>query len=110
MSENGTSNGNGSALPVLTKQDFQSDQETRWCPGCGDYAILATVQQFLPELGIPPERTVFVAGSSFHLSSFRVFRQLSSRSALPRSAVQSPPARKSGCAVPDCRTSTAFYR
>ena len=52
-------NGNGLAL---TKKDFASDQETRWCPGCGDYAILATVQQFLPELGIPPERTVFVAG------------------------------------------------
>jgi len=46
----------------LTKKDFASEQETRWCPGCGDYAILATVQQFLPELGIPPERIVFVAG------------------------------------------------
>jgi 2-oxoglutarate ferredoxin oxidoreductase subunit beta len=46
----------------LTKKDFASDQETRWCPGCGDYAILATVQQFLPELGLPPERIVFVAG------------------------------------------------
>ncbi len=46
----------------LTKKDFASDQETRWCPGCGDYAILATVQQFLPELGVPPERLVFVAG------------------------------------------------
>jgi 2-oxoglutarate ferredoxin oxidoreductase subunit beta len=46
----------------LTKSDFQSDVETRWCPGCGDYAILAAVQGFLPELGIPPERTVFVSG------------------------------------------------
>ena len=54
-------NGNGAGL-ALTKKDFASDQETRWCPGCGDYAILATVQQFLPELGMPPERTVFVAG------------------------------------------------
>jgi 2-oxoglutarate/2-oxoacid ferredoxin oxidoreductase subunit beta len=52
--------GNGAA--TLTKKDFASDQETRWCPGCGDYAILATVQQFLPELGVPPERIVFVAG------------------------------------------------
>jgi 2-oxoglutarate/2-oxoacid ferredoxin oxidoreductase subunit beta len=52
--------GNGSA--ALTKKDFASDQETRWCPGCGDYAILATVQQFLPEIGVPPERIVFVAG------------------------------------------------
>jgi 2-oxoglutarate ferredoxin oxidoreductase subunit beta len=54
--------GNGGDPLVLTKKDFASDQETRWCPGCGDYAILATVQQFLPELGLPPERMVFVAG------------------------------------------------
>jgi 2-oxoglutarate ferredoxin oxidoreductase subunit beta len=46
----------------LTKADFQSDVETRWCPGCGDYAILAAVQGFLPEVGVPPERTVFVSG------------------------------------------------
>lgn len=45
-----------------TKADFQSDQETRWCPGCGDYAVLAAVQGFFPELGIPPERVVFVSG------------------------------------------------
>ena len=50
------------AAPELTKADFQSDQETRWCPGCGDYAILAAVQGFFPELGIPPERVVFVSG------------------------------------------------
>ena len=37
--------------PTLTKKDFASDQETRWCPGCGDYAILAAVQEFMPELG-----------------------------------------------------------
>ena len=46
----------------LTKADFQSDQETRWCPGCGDYAILSAVQGFFPELGIPPENIVFVSG------------------------------------------------
>src|SRR5581483_6303221 len=51
-----------SAMPTLTKADFQSDQETRWCPGCGDYAVLSAVQQFMPELGIPPERIVFVTG------------------------------------------------
>ena len=66
MSGNGTDGngraGNGVGPLGLTKKDFASDQETRWCPGCGDYAILATVQQFLPELGIPPERIVFVAG------------------------------------------------
>ena len=66
MSENGhngaNGSGNGSALPTLTKADFQSDQETRWCPGCGDYAILASVQALMPELGVPPERTVFISG------------------------------------------------
>src|SRR5215813_8511879 len=43
-------------------KDFTSDQEVRWCPGCGDYVILATVQAFLPELGIPRENIVFVSG------------------------------------------------
>src|SRR6478735_5126770 len=47
---------------MLSKADFQSDQETRWCPGCGDYSILAAVQGFMPELGIPPERIVFMTG------------------------------------------------
>jgi 2-oxoglutarate ferredoxin oxidoreductase subunit beta len=54
--------GNGETPPELTKADFQSDQETRWCPGCGDYAVLSAVQQFMPELGIPPERIVFMTG------------------------------------------------
>jgi 2-oxoglutarate ferredoxin oxidoreductase subunit beta len=52
----------GNGGPALTRADFQSDQETRWCPGCGDYAVLAAVQQFMPELGIPPERIVFITG------------------------------------------------
>jgi 2-oxoglutarate/2-oxoacid ferredoxin oxidoreductase subunit beta len=47
---------------TLTKADFQSGQETRWCPGCGDYAILNSVQTVLPELGVPPEKTVFISG------------------------------------------------
>ncbi len=46
----------------LTAKDFKSDQEVRWCPGCGDYAILAAVQGFLPELGIPREHLVFISG------------------------------------------------
>jgi 2-oxoglutarate ferredoxin oxidoreductase subunit beta len=49
-------------LPTLTPQDFASDQEVRWCPGCGDYSILAQMKKVLPTLGIPPERTVFVSG------------------------------------------------
>jgi 2-oxoglutarate ferredoxin oxidoreductase subunit beta len=56
-------NGGGNGQPVaLTKKDFVSDQEPRWCPGCGDYAILSTVQAFMPELGIEPHRMVWVAG------------------------------------------------
>lgn len=46
----------------LTRKDFQTDQEVRWCPGCGDYAILATVQRVMPTLGVPREKTVFVSG------------------------------------------------
>jgi len=46
----------------LTKKDFASDQEVRWCPGCGDYAILSAVQQVFPTLGIPRERFVVVSG------------------------------------------------
>ena len=48
--------------PKLTAKDFKTDQEVRWCPGCGDYAILAAVQGFMPELGVPRERIVFVSG------------------------------------------------
>jgi 2-oxoglutarate ferredoxin oxidoreductase subunit beta len=49
-------------LPVYTKKDFQTDQEVRWCPGCGDYAILSAVQSVFPELGIPREKFVIVSG------------------------------------------------
>ncbi len=46
----------------LTRKDFASDREVRWCPGCGDYAILATIQSLLAEVGARPEKTVFVSG------------------------------------------------
>src|SRR5207344_2085398 len=46
----------------LTTKDFKSDQEVRWCPGCGDYAILAAFQSFLPELEIPRENLVIISG------------------------------------------------
>jgi 2-oxoglutarate ferredoxin oxidoreductase subunit beta len=62
MSSTHTVNGHDMATLPMSKADFQSDQETRWCPGCGDYAVLAAVQTFMPELGIPPERIVFVTG------------------------------------------------
>jgi 2-oxoglutarate ferredoxin oxidoreductase subunit beta len=53
----GSSNGLG-----LTAKDFKTDQEVRWCPGCGDYAVLAAVQGFMPELGIARHNIVFVSG------------------------------------------------
>lgn len=59
MSENANSQ-NGAIK--LTRKDFTSDQEVRWCPGCGDYSILAQVQKVMPELGIPREKIVFISG------------------------------------------------
>ena len=46
----------------LTLKDFSTDQEVRWCPGCGDYAILKTIQKLMPEIDTPKENTVFVSG------------------------------------------------
>jgi 2-oxoglutarate/2-oxoacid ferredoxin oxidoreductase subunit beta len=43
-------------------KDWETDQEVRWCPGCGDYAVLKAVQRTMPELGVKPENTVFVSG------------------------------------------------
>ncbi|MEW6775691.1 MAG: 2-oxoacid:ferredoxin oxidoreductase subunit beta [Bdellovibrionota bacterium] len=50
------------AAPKLDKKDFVSDQDVRWCPGCGDYSILAQMQKVLPEIGLPREKFVFVSG------------------------------------------------
>jgi len=50
------------AVPITTKKDWTSDQEVRWCPGCGDYSILMAVQMLMPELGVKRENTVFVSG------------------------------------------------
>jgi 2-oxoglutarate ferredoxin oxidoreductase subunit beta len=50
------------SIQVLTRRDFVSDQEVRWCPGCGDYSILAQTQRVMPELGIPRENIVFISG------------------------------------------------
>jgi 2-oxoglutarate/2-oxoacid ferredoxin oxidoreductase subunit beta len=46
----------------LTRKDFESDQEVRWCPGCGDYSILAQTQKVLPDLDVPREKFVMVSG------------------------------------------------
>ena len=54
--------GNGNVGSPLKAKDFKTDQEVRWCPGCGDYAILAALQSFMPELGVPKEKIVFISG------------------------------------------------
>lgn len=48
--------------PTLTAKDFATDQEVRWCPGCGDYSILAQVQRVMPNIGVPKENIVIVSG------------------------------------------------
>ncbi len=48
--------------PTYTRADFQTDQEVRWCPGCGDYTILASVQGFMADLGVKREEIVFISG------------------------------------------------
>src|SRR5262245_59292019 len=50
-------------LPTLSPHDFDSGREVRWCPGCGDYAVLAQLKRVLAETGAARERTVFVSGS-----------------------------------------------
>lgn len=47
---------------VYKREDFTNSTEVRWCPGCGDYAILAAIQKIIPELGLPPEQHVFISG------------------------------------------------
>src|SRR5262245_26589926 len=61
----GRRRGSGGAVvssTPLSRKDFVSDQDVRWCPGCGDYAILAQVQKLLPDLGVPRENFVFISG------------------------------------------------
>ena len=48
--------------PSTTAKDWATDQEVRWCPGCGDYAVLKAVQRTMPDLGVAREKTVFVSG------------------------------------------------
>jgi 2-oxoglutarate ferredoxin oxidoreductase subunit beta len=57
-----TVTGTPGAAPKYTKKDFESDQDVRWCPGCGDYAILSAMQKVMPGLGIPKEDIVFISG------------------------------------------------
>jgi len=55
---------------ALTARDFATDQEVRWCPGCGDYSILAQVQKVMPTLGIPREILQSFQGSDAHRVSY----------------------------------------
>src|SRR5215211_6893686 len=50
------------APPVLTRKEFVSDQEVRWCPRCGDYSILAQTQKVMPDFGYPKDNIVFISG------------------------------------------------
>ena len=64
-SNGNATNGNGAlgtAIPVTTRKDWSSDQEVRWCPGCGDYSILTAVLLLMPDLGVRRENTVFLSG------------------------------------------------
>ncbi len=75
MATNTPGNGNGAGAPIppglsaenqeiikLTRKDFVSDQDVRWCPGCGDYSILAQTQKVMPDFGFPKENIVFISG------------------------------------------------
>ncbi len=53
---------NETVTPALTAKDFATDQEVRWCPGCGDYSILAQVQKIMPGIGVPKENIVIISG------------------------------------------------
>jgi 2-oxoglutarate ferredoxin oxidoreductase subunit beta len=60
--DTGSGSSGNDGLARTTRKDWATDQEVRWCPGCGDYSILAAVQMLMPELGIERERVVFVSG------------------------------------------------
>lgn len=62
LMKNKKSSGIPLGVPTLTQKDFMSDQDVRWCPGCGDYSILAQTRRIMPELGIPQENIVFISG------------------------------------------------
>jgi 2-oxoglutarate ferredoxin oxidoreductase subunit beta len=59
---NATNGKASGATATPTRKDFMSDQEVRWCPGCGDYSILAQTQKVMPDLGVPRENVVFISG------------------------------------------------
>ena len=62
MTDERTPSDLGAAPIKLSRKDFASDQEVRWCPGCGDYSILAQTQKVMPDFGVPKENIVFISG------------------------------------------------
>jgi len=62
MTDTSTPGAEGTEPIALTRKDFMSDQEVRWCPGCGDYSILAQTQKAMPDFGYPRENIVFISG------------------------------------------------
>ncbi|MGO8872823.1 MAG: 2-oxoacid:ferredoxin oxidoreductase subunit beta [Acidimicrobiales bacterium] len=62
MTDVAQAEGTAVPAPITTRKDWSSDQEVRWCPGCGDYSILAAVQMLMPDLGVRRENTVFLSG------------------------------------------------
>ena len=85
------------AAPTYTRKDFQSDQEVRWCPGCGDYTILASVQNFLAAQDVPREKYVFVSGIGcssrfpYYLSTYGIHGIHGRAPALATGGGQPPP-------------------
>ena len=88
--------------PPQTRKDFTSDQEVRWCPGCGDYAILAAVQGFLPDLGLRRENVVFISGIGCS-SRFPYYLDTYGMHSIHGRA----PAIATGLAAPTCRSSSS---
>ena len=79
------------SLEPLNRKDFTTDQEVRWCPGCGDYAVLAAFQGFMPELGIKRENTVIISGIGCS-SRFPYYVDTFGMHSIHGRATRSPPA------------------
>jgi hypothetical protein len=93
-------------VAVTTKKDWTSDQEVRWCPGCGDYGILLAVQTLMPELGIAPENTVFISGIGCS-SRFPYYMNTYGMHSIHGAPRRSPPASPSPVPISTCGWSPA---
>jgi 2-oxoglutarate/2-oxoacid ferredoxin oxidoreductase subunit beta len=70
-------------IRASSPKDWETDQEVRWCPGCGDYAVLKAVQRTMPEIGADPAKTVFISGIGCS-SRFPYYMEASTRSTAAR--------------------------